>query len=241
MHLNMRKTLAVLAILIPVCLNAQNEIKRVNFVEPKDMPQSVNFLPSPPELEDPLFFNDWVEYVKGKELRSTERGQLAVEDAATTLAYYMKRFGEAMETDINPKDYPLLASYILSTYTTIRASIQVAKDTYARVRPYNQFHEGTPVPEHESPDDRTSYPSGHTTRAWAIALALVSVDPAHQDAILKTGYEIGQSRVIVGFHYQSDVDAARLAASAGFARLVCEPAFQTAMADAREEFETKRK
>lgn len=237
----MRKTLAVLALLLPLCLNAQNEVKRVNYVEPKDMPQSINFLPSPPELDDPIFFNDWVEYVKGKETRSTDRGKLAVEDAATTLAYYMKRFGEAMEADINPKDYPALASYILSTYTTIRASIQIAKDTYARVRPYNQFHEGTPVPEHESPTDHTSYPSGHTVRAWAIALALVSVDPAHQDAILKTGYEIGQSRVIVGFHYQSDVDAARLAASAGFARLVCEPAFQTAMADAREEFETKRK
>ena len=36
---------------------------------------------------------------------------------------------------------------------------------------------------------------------------------------MKRGYEMGQSRVICGYHFQSDVDAARLVASAVVARL----------------------
>lgn len=45
------------------------------------------------------------------------------------------------------------------------------------------------------------------------------MNPDRQDSILKRGYEMGQSRVICGYHFQSDVDAARLVASAVVARL----------------------
>jgi acid phosphatase (class A) len=73
-----------------------------------------------------------------------------------------------------------------------------------------------------------------------VALALVSIDPEHQNEILKTGYEIGQSRVIAGYHYQSDVDAARLAGSAAFARLSSEPVFQELFRKAKAEFDAKK-
>ena len=52
---------------------------------------------------------------------------------------------------------------------------------------------------------------------------------------MKIGYEIGQSRIILGFHYQSDVDAARLAASATFARLCAEKKFHKAIEKAKKE------
>ena len=57
---------------------------------------------------------------------------------------------------------------------------------------------------------------------------------------MKIGYEIGQSRVIVGFHYQSDVDAARLAASATFARLCAEKSFFEAIEKARKEVKSEK-
>ena len=75
-------------------------------------------------------------------------------------------------------------------------------------------------------------------RAWAIALALISVDPEHQDEILKVGYEMGQSRVIVGYHYQSDIDAARVCASAAFARICTEPEWLELFNAAKAEFVT---
>ena len=51
---------------------------------------------------------------------------------------------------------------------------------------------------------------------------------------------MGQSRVIAGFHYQSDVDAARLAASAAFARLCAEPQFLEMVQKAKQEIRQKK-
>ena len=53
---------------------------------------------------------------------------------------------------------------------------------------------------------------------------------------MKVAYELGQSRVIVGFHYQSDVDMGRIAGSITFARVMAEPEFQKQYEKARKEF-----
>jgi acid phosphatase (class A) len=53
---------------------------------------------------------------------------------------------------------------------------------------------------------------------------------------MKIAYDIGQSRVIVGFHYQSDVDMGRLAGSITFARVSAEPEFQKQWQKARKEY-----
>ncbi len=65
---------------------------------------------------------------------------------------------------------------------------------------------------------------------------LSEVNPDHAEAILKAGYEYGQSRVIAGYHFQSDVDAARLAAAAAVARLHNDKTFQKDLAKAKKEY-----
>ena len=69
-----------------------------------------------------------------------------------------------------------------------------------------------------------------------MALLLIEINPAAQNALLKLGYEYGQSRVIVGAHWQSDVDAARLIGSSTYARLHTSQRFLQEMAAAQEEF-----
>ena len=213
---------------------------KVILLPPEQMPQSLNFLPGPPEIGDPLFYNDLARYEWGKRMRDTERGALAIADADLSLEYFMKRFGEPMGLDLNPTDFPATAQFMYSTYKTCRASISLAKKQYARKRPYQQFSEHTPIPTLEAADVNTSYPSGHTVRSWALALSLISLDPEHQDQILKVGYEMGQSRVILGYHYQSDVDDAKMAASAGFARLVGVPEWQELRAQAKAEIDAAK-
>ena len=86
-----------------------------------------------------------------------------------------------------------------------------------------------------------SYPSGHSATGWCIALVLAEINPERQEAILKRGYEIGQSRVIAGYHYQSDVDVARLAGSAVVARLHADEKFQRQLAKAKKEYNRIKK
>lgn len=235
----MKKTALILLVLLPALALAQPK-PASTYLPADQMSTPQTFLPGPPALQDALFYADWVAYQKGKELRDTERGQRAIEDANTSVSYFMKIFGEAMGVTMTPETCPNIARYISKTFATVKQANSKAKNHYARVRPYNQFHEDTPITRAQSPTDHTSYPSGHTSRAWSSALALIAIDPDHQNEILKAGYDYGQSRVILGYHYQSDVDAARLVASTGIARLMGEKSFQEDMAAAKAELENIR-
>ena len=109
-----------------------------------------------------------------------------------------------------------------------------------RKRPFVLFNEPTLYPADE-PHLRTngSYPSGHTVLGWSSALLLSEINPERADTILARGYMYGESRVIVGAHWQSDVDAARVAASVAYARLHTSERFLEQMRRARQEFRVK--
>lgn len=65
---------------------------------------------------------------------------------------------------------------------------------------------------------------------------LTEINPQRQDQILQRGFDLGQSRVICGYHWQSDVDAARIVGSAVVATLHTNSAFQQQLQKAKEEF-----
>ena len=93
-------------------------------------------------------------------------------------------------------------------------AVDRAKAKYMRKRPFAQFHEHTLQPQFEAElINNGSYPSGHTCRGWIFGLTLTALNPSRGNEIMKHAYEYGQSRVICGYHYQSDVDAGRLCAS----------------------------
>ncbi len=70
---------------------------------------------------------------------------------------------------------------------------------------------------------------------------LAEINPQRQNEILKRGYELGESRVICGYHWQSDVDAARIVGSAVVATLHTNPAFQQQLQKAKDEFAKRQK
>ena len=115
----------------------------------------------------------------------------------------------------------------------------VAKNKYMRVRPFVLYNTNTCYPEEEEKLRNTgSYPSGHTATSWGYALLLAEINPERRDEILKRGFEMGQSRVICGYHWQSDVDAARLSSAGAVAVLHANPEFQKQMEKAKQEFAT---
>ena len=65
---------------------------------------------------------------------------------------------------------------------------------------------------------------------------LAEVNPAAADTIFARGWMYGESRVIVGAHWQSDVDASRVAASIAYCALHASPEFREQMAKAQAEF-----
>ncbi len=61
------------------------------------------------------------------------------------------------------------------------------------------------------------------------------INPATAEAVFARAWESGESPVISGCHWQSDVDASRPVAGMGYARLQTNPEFQRDMVKAQEE------
>lgn len=207
-----------------------------SYLQLADMPDASFYLPMPPDSASLRFVDDWHQYIWGKSVRPTLRGDLARRDAEFGISYLCKMFSVPMGIEISEKNTPELYKLLLWSTRSTEMATWKAKDKYMRKRPYMQFSEGTLVPQDEEVlRSNGSYPSGHTNLGWSAALILAELNPSRQDLILQRGYQYGDSRVIAGFHYQSDVDAGRLTASAGVARLHADKAFNEQMEKARRE------
>lgn len=199
---------------------------------------SLALLPPPPEPGSILFLNDQAMYEKGRLLRNTERGKQAVEDANLAAGGIANAFSTAFGYPINAKDapeiYKLLTNMIEDAGDLATRS---AKVKYMRIRPFAFYNVPTcNTKEQDKLSTNGSYPSGHTSIGWASALVLAEINPARQDTIFKRGYELGQSRVICGYHWQSDIDAARVVAAATVATLHSNAEFQKQLQKAKDEF-----
>lgn len=234
-----KSAMLVSAMLFTMSLMAQKNVteeKFTPFYTTAEAPHMENVIPAPPSLTDSRFYYDWTQYQWGKSIRDTERGKQAVADADICAKYFLQRFGEVIGRKMEPSTYPELFRLFSRLHLTEQQAGASAKKFFHRVRPYQQFKEPTSVPQHENPQDFTSYPSGHTHASWLVGLTLTAIDPEHTEQIMKVAYELGQSRVIVGFHYQSDVDAGRIMGSVTFARLCADASFQKMLEKARKEF-----
>jgi acid phosphatase (class A) len=80
-----------------------------------------------------------------------------------------------------------------------------------------------------------SFPSGHGAGGWAWALVMAELVPARADAILQRGRDYGDSRVICGYHFPSDIESGRLLAAGVIARLHADPQFRRDLDAARRE------
>jgi acid phosphatase (class A) len=91
------------------------------------------------------------------------------------------------------------------------------------------------VPREKWIETDGSYPSGHGLIGWSWALVISEVAPEHASAVLARGREFGDSRIICGVHYQSDLEAGRYLGSAMVSRLHQDPAFMADLEKARAE------
>ena len=202
-----------------------------------DLPDAGEYLPAPPDTASLLFVDDYQQWVWGKTVRPTARGKQASLESEFSTSCLARIFGEAMQITISEEATPAIWRLLLRSSLTGTHSVNRAKEKYMRVRPFARFNEQV-WGEFDTDELRQngSYPSGHTSLAWAAALAMAEMAPEQQDTILRRGYEYGESRVIVGAHWQSDVDAARMASSATYAYMHNSPEYFVDLAAARAEY-----
>jgi len=217
--------------------------QRDNYLTVDTAPDSLALLPAPPQPGSPEFAADVAAHKAALALRRTARWQQAIVDASFSPQNLGNKFLDALGIEITPQHTPITYNLIYRLVSTLGgAASDKAKQHYMRTRPFVHFNESTCLPEDEHIlRGNGSYPSGHTAFGWGAALVLAEISPERQDAILQRGYEYGQSRVICGAHWQSDIHAGRIIAAAAVAKLHTLPNFQRQLAAAKQEIAALRK
>lgn len=205
---------------------------------PQQMPNPVRFLPPPPDKASDAFAYDQSQYRWGKEQRlDSARLSIAVRDADWSIDCICREFSEPFGMTISKEATPAIFRLLYVALISADMVGKLPKDFYKRTRPYVYYGEPTIYPQDEEElRNNGSYPSGHTIEGWSAALLLTELNPDRADTILARGYMYGESRVIAGYHWQSDVDAGRLAASAAIARLHADRRFMRLLRKAHREF-----
>ena len=230
---------ALLAICGTISVYAQNQVQP--YFTTEELPNLIKCLPAPPDTIGEQFAHDIMRYMWGKTQRlDPERAAIARRDAVWSYEALFAEFNVPFGLEISREETPEIWKLLETSLVTTDQMRVAPKAYYHRMRPYIRFHEH--ILTYDAEEDEVelgkegSYPSGHTMRGWTAALLLAEINPANADTIYARGWMYGESRVIVGAHWQSDVDVTRLAASIGFSALHTSRAFLEQMKRARKEF-----
>ncbi len=221
------KTLAALAftalLVAPPC-----------FAQPPTPPLlAPSFLSGPPDANGPLEAGERA--AMAAQSASDERiAQARADNALHPNHIFGPIFGEHFDTN----QMPQTARLLMQVRVEIGRSSNAAKDSWPRPRPFVTNPEvATCLERDPALTNSGAYPSGHAAAAWAWGLVLVELAPQHAEAILARARDFGDSRVICGLHYPSDVAAARDLAAGVVARLHAEPEFIALISSARAELQ----
>jgi acid phosphatase (class A) len=213
------------------------------YLSPAETPDLRVWLPLTPaagSLEDRF---DIDTYRATRALIGTPRGDMASDDDIYLPEFVAPRFAEALGFTPSPETTPRL----LALMKRVERDVEIMADPIkqdppkGRVRPFVAFP-GQPICPLKPADIQFrlpatgSFPSIHSAFGTLFALIFAELEPGREDALLARGFAFGQSRVVCGFHYPSEVNAGRLMGTVMFARLMQNAQFRTELTDAKAEY-----
>lgn len=225
---------AALALLATACVSVE-----VNEAPATPAPATVAFdglgvLAPPPAAGSPQQAGD-VATSRGP--WSAERtAQAAADDAVDP----WKAFGSVMGPGFTAENFPTTKKLFDQVLAVAGPAIGATKAQWQRPRPFvANAAQPTCITPSAALRASGSYPSGHAALGWAWALTLAEIAPAKTDALLHRGFEYGESRIVCGVHWSSDVTAGRALGAAAIARMHGDPGSRALLDAARAEIRAK--
>jgi len=164
--------------------------------------------------------------------RSEAQAARAVADVQVSIF----RFSDAVGSDrFTASNLPLTAALFKKITDDELWAAGAAKDAYRRPRPFLLESKLAPLTAKPS---SASYPSGHSTWAFAVGLVLADMLPEKRGPIMTRAREYARNRVVVGVHYPSDVESGMQGGSALAALLFSSLEFRQDEAAATRELRT---
>ena len=198
------------------------------------------YLAPPPALDSTRDRADMEIYAATRRLKDTPRWAQARSDADAESPAAPKAFDCALGVSLDVARQPILIRLLLRASTDSDNLSRTAKAAFARKRPFLRAEGEICVAREQWLIDQASYPSGHAATGWLWGLILTELAPDRSAQLMSRARAFGESRVVCGVHYASDVEAGRDVAAASLARLRTDAAFMADLAVARRELAAAR-
>jgi len=214
----------------------------VPYLDPALLPEGAVILPPPPPFGSPALLLDQQVYLRSRlvKQRDPKRWALATSDARLDDDHLLAAFACALGLLPDRRTTPSLYRLLDRAAPDTRPQTDAAKAFFARQRPYLRNHQPICVARFTSLNRTPSYPSGHATLGMSLGLILTELAPDRSGALQARARAFGESRIVCGVHWLSDVQAGYLNAAALVAALHSSPSFRADLEQARGELATAR-
>jgi acid phosphatase (class A) len=186
--------------------------------------EASRLLPPPPAQGSAMAKAETAELHAIEAARTPDALARAKSDDATKNASI---FAEAMGPGFDLKALPATAKLMSQVRREEKAAADTAKDAFHRQRPWIV----DPSFKSCSRDDEplSSYPSGHTTMGYSMAVVLAALAPEKAQALLARAADYGNNRLVCGMHFRADVVAGQALGTAVGVELLHNAAFRVDM------------
>ncbi len=165
----------------------------------------IDLLPPPPANDSAQMKAELGEILTIQVTRTPEMEARAIADAEENVW----RFSDVInDPKFTKENLPKFSAFFDRVVETEGAVVDPAKDVWKRPRPHLYSDLVKPVvPLSKS----GAYPSGHTTVGTLMGIVLSNMVPEKKPAIMARAWEYGHNRIVGGIHYQTDIEAGRIA------------------------------
>lgn len=170
------------------------------------------------------------------ELHAVEVARTPAEEADARLDGDTKNatiFAEVLGPRFDLAKLPATLALLSLVRASEKTTVDRGKDEFRRQRPY--IVDPTLKSCKRNDDPLSSYPSGHTSMAFSMGETLARLVPEKAGPLLARAARYGQSRIVCGQHFRSDVSAGQMLGLLVAERLMARPDFQSALTAARNE------
>jgi acid phosphatase (class A) len=114
-------------------------------------------------------------------------------------------FSAVMGTGFDLKALPQTAMLLAEVQTEEKAVAKRAKDYFKRNRPW--IADATLTEKCGTADPQSSYPSGHTTMGYSVAVVLAALAPEKSTIIMTRASQFAENRLVCSMHFRRDIMA----------------------------------
>src|SRR4051794_2814995 len=221
----MRNLLRSSIVVLAVAINAPAPAAEANYI-PADRLDLTELLSPPPAPSSERQRRDLAVVLTVQNSRTAVQIERALADAtAGTFG-----FRDVLGPNFTVERLPSVAALFENVRRDANIALTAGKGAWYRKRPFDASSNVKPVGQRP---ESSSYPSGSSTTAYLTAILLANMVPEKRADLFARGRRFGASRIILGVHFPSDVEAGRLAATAIATVLKQDESFQRDFTAAR--------